>query len=49
VKCAKKQKKAVERKKKGLDRASIVRDGRLRRLDLTELLVSVTQSELAEP
>jgi hypothetical protein len=28
-KCAKKKKKAVERKKKGLDRASIVRDGRL--------------------
>jgi hypothetical protein len=28
VKCAKKEKKAVERKKKGLDRASIVRDGR---------------------
>ena len=28
VKCAKKKKKAVERKKKGLDRASIVRDGR---------------------
>jgi hypothetical protein len=27
-KCAKKKKKAVERKKKGLDRASIVRDGR---------------------
>jgi hypothetical protein len=32
VKCAKKKKKAVERKKKGLDRASIVRDGRLRLL-----------------
>jgi hypothetical protein len=30
VKCAKKKKKAVERKKKGLDRASIVRDGRLK-------------------
>jgi hypothetical protein len=28
VKCAKKKKKPVERKKKGLDRASIVRDGR---------------------
>jgi hypothetical protein len=32
VKCAKKKKKAVERKKKGLDRASIVRDGRFPRL-----------------
>jgi hypothetical protein len=30
VKCAKKKKKAVERKKKGLDRASIVRDGPFR-------------------
>jgi hypothetical protein len=28
-KCAKKKKKVVERKKKGFDRASIVRDGRL--------------------
>ncbi len=27
MKCAKKKKKAEERKKKGLDRASIVRDG----------------------
>jgi hypothetical protein len=29
VKCAKEKKKAVERKKQGLDRASIVRDGRI--------------------
>jgi hypothetical protein len=34
VKCAKKKKKAVERKKKGLDRASIVRDGRLPSVNL---------------
>jgi hypothetical protein len=31
VKCAQKKKEAVERRKKGVDRASVVRDGRLRR------------------
>ena len=35
MKCAKKRKKAVERRKKGLDRASIVRDGRFRDLSST--------------
>ena len=32
MKCAQKKKKPVERNKKGLDRASVVRDGRFRRL-----------------
>jgi hypothetical protein len=36
-KCAKKKKKTVERKKKGLDRASIVRDGRFSSVRFHEL------------